>query len=84
MLPNKNFLDIKKATVHIPAESTVAIFFWFKLNKTYDKERSVKLIPNSFKKYSKLISGRIYLISGRFLRFSVFYLNKILMQIPTK
>jgi hypothetical protein len=58
--------------VHIPAESTVAIFFWFKLNKTYDKERSVKLIPNSFKKYNKLISGGIYLISGRFFRFSVF------------
>jgi hypothetical protein len=36
----------KKAAVPIPVK-VQQLFFWFKLNKTYDKERSVKLQPLS-------------------------------------
>lgn len=42
-------VDIKKGYCTHPRRKYSSHIFWFKLNKTYDKERSVKLVPNRSK-----------------------------------
>jgi len=38
-------IEHKKTAVPIPVKALQSFPFWFKLNKTYDKERRVKLQP---------------------------------------